>query len=147
MSIVDSIRNDMFKARKEGLKSRSEILGMALASIKNVEIDKGDLTDEQVIEILRKEIKKLEDAYSQYVVAGREDLAAHEKEQLDTLLVYVPALMSEDDVKNVVAKVLANMPNATIRDMGLVMGATMKDLKGKADGSVVNKVVKDLLTK
>lgn len=80
MSIVDSIRNDMFKARKEGLKSRSEILGMALASIKNVEIDKGDLTEDQVVEVLRKEIKKLEDAYSQYVVAGREDLAAHEKE-------------------------------------------------------------------
>ncbi len=147
MSIVDSIRNDMFKARKDGLISRAEILGMALASIKNVQIDKGELSEEQVVEIVRKEVKKLEDAYNQYKVGGREDLANHEKEQMDTLNVYLPSLMSEQDVTKVVSKVLEGTPNATIREMGMIIGLAMKELKGKADGALVSKVVKELLSK
>jgi uncharacterized protein len=145
MSIIDSIRKDMFEARKSGQVVKSEILGMALASIKNVEIDKGELNEEQVVEIVRKEVKKLEDAYNQYMSGGREDLAKKEKEQLETLNVYVPALMSEEDVKTVVLKVLESMPTATMSEMGMVMGTVMKELKGKADGTTVNNVVKEVL--
>lgn len=137
----------MFKAKKEGLNSRAEILGMALAAIKNVEIDKGELSEEQVVEILRKEVKKLEDAYAQYTAGGRSDLAEHEKEQIDTLNVYLPTLMSEKQIREVVSKVISTMPNATIREMGMVMGMAMKELKGKADGTLVNNIVKELLTK
>ncbi|KKR06353.1 MAG: GatB/Yqey [candidate division WS6 bacterium GW2011_GWF2_39_15] len=147
MSIVDSLRTDMFKARKEGQISKSQILGMALASVKNVEIEKGELTDEQVIEVLRKEVKKLEDAYNQYKQGGRDDLANHEKEQLEALNIYLPTLMSEDQVRVVVSKVLETMPSATMKEMGIVMGAAMKELKGKADGSVVNNIVKEMLSK
>lgn len=145
MSIVDSIRKDMFMARKEGRVSQGEILGMALASVKNAEIDKGELNDEQVQEILRKEVKKLEDAFDQYTKGGRKDLANREKEQIETLSVYLPALMSDTDVRSHVKGVVDSNPNASLKDMGLIIGLCMKELKGKADGGLVSRVVKEFL--
>lgn len=146
MSIVDSIRKDMFEAKSGGDSVKSEILSMTLASIKNVEIDKGELSEENIVEIIRKEVKKLEDAYKLYTDGGRDDLASREKEQLDILNTYIPALMGEEEVREVVNKVVEGMPNATIRDMGIVMGSAMKELKGKADGNLVSQIVKDTLS-
>ena len=123
-----------------------DILKMALASLKNAEIEKGDSLDEKTQEnILRKEVKKLKDAFEEYSKASRDDLAQKEKQQLEILEAYLPELMSEDEVREFVKKKVEELGVQGPGDMGKVMGVVMKELQGKADGGMVNNIVKDVL--
>lgn len=123
-----------------------DILKMALASLKNAEIEKGDSLDEKTQEnILRKEVKKLKDAFEEYSKASRDDLAKKEKQQLEILEAYLPELMSEDEVREFVKKKVEELGVQGPGDMGKVMGVVMKELQGKADGGMVNNIVKDVL--
>ncbi len=132
-----------FKA-KEVLKI--DILKMSLASLKNFEIEKGEkLTPSDEEQIIRKEVKKLKDAFEEYTQAGRDDLAKKEKAQLDVLESYLPKLMSEDEIRAVVEQKAKEVNAESIRDIGKVMGTVMKELQGKADGTVVNNIVKEVL--
>lgn len=146
MSLVDSIRKDMFLASKEGFVEKSDILKMALASIKNAEIEKGDSLDDSEIEkILRKEVKKIKDSIEQFEKMGREDLLEREKAQLEVLQSYIPELMSEEDVRTFVKGKIQELNVQDKRDMGRLMGAVMKEIGSKADGGIVKSVVDSLL--
>lgn len=146
MSLIDTIRKDMFQARKAGEINKSNILSMAISSINNLRLEtQKDLTDEEVVSVLRKEEKKLKEAYEQYTQNGREDLAKVEKEQLETVQQYLPQLMSEEEVEGVVKAEIAKMGEVTAKDIGRVMGSVMGQLKGRADGQVVSATVKKLL--
>ena len=123
-----------------------DILKMALASLKNAEIEKGESLDEKTQEnILRKEVKKLKDAFEEYSKASRDDLAQKEKQQLEILEAYLAELMSEDEVREFVKKKVEELGVQGPGDMGKVMGVVMKELQGKADGGMVNNIVKDVL--
>ena len=137
----------MFEASKKGESDKSNILKMVLADIKNKEKEIGEeLKDEQVIDIMRKQVKKIKDAISEYEKMEREDLISKEKLQLNVLEKYLPALMSREDIEEVVKKVIERQGAESMRDMGKVMGETMNELKGKADGSSVKEVVQNLLS-
>lgn len=146
MSISETLRKDMFEAAKSGDKSRSEILKMVLAVIKNEEIDKGEISDERSIELIRKETKKIQDSISQFKEMSRDDLIAKEEAQLEILEVYLPKLMPEEEVMNIVKAVIKKTGASSLGDMGRVMGASMQELKGKADGGVVKDAVQKLLS-
>ncbi len=147
MSLVDSIRKDMFLASKEGFVEKSDILKMALASIKNAEIEKGDSLDDSEIEkILRKEVKKIKDSIEQFEKMGRVDLLEKEKKQLDVLNSYLPELLSDEEVENIVRRKVEELGVKDMREMGKVMGAVMQELNGKADGTVVRNIVQSLLS-
>jgi uncharacterized protein len=147
MSLVDTIRKDMFQASKEGQVEKSDILKMALASAKNMEIEKGEeLTDMEVEKVLRKEVKKIQDSIEQFGKMGRDDLIGKEKIQLDVLNTYLPELLSEDDVKKVVEAKIEELGAKDMRDMGKVMGMVMKELDGKTDGNTVKNIVQSLLS-
>ncbi len=147
MSLVEDIRKDMFNASKLGNTSESDILKMALATVKNEEISKGEkLTDEEVIKVLRKESKKVEDSISEYTKMGRDDLVSKEKEQYEVLQKYLPALMDQSQVEEVVKKVIQTTGATTQKEMGKVMGMVMKELNGKADGNIVREIVQRLLS-
>jgi uncharacterized protein YqeY len=147
MSLVDTIRKDMFLASKEGDSNRSDILKMVLSSVKNVEITKGEaLEDSDVEKILRKETKKIQDSISQYSEMGRKDLVDTEKSQLDVLNKYLPDLMSDEEVEKVVKAKIEELGATSKRDMGRVMGIVMKELDGKADGGIVKRYVDQLLS-
>ncbi|HVX93182.1 MAG TPA: GatB/YqeY domain-containing protein [Candidatus Dojkabacteria bacterium] len=144
MSIQDTLRKNMFEAKKDGDVSKANILSMVMSSIKNEEINKGkELTDDEQIQIIRKETKKLVESYELFTASGRKDLADNEKYQLEVLNTYLPQLMSEEDIRTKVKEIIDNAPK---KDMGVVMGLVMKELKGKADGNAVNKIVKELLS-
>ncbi len=146
MSLSEKIRKDMIDAVKAKDVSRIDILKMALASLKNAEIEKGELLEQKEQEsVLRKETKKLKDAYEEYTKAGREDLAEKEKTQLEILQAYLPKLMDESEIREIVEKTAKELNAEGPRDMGKVIGAVMKKLQGKADGGVVNNIVKDVL--
>jgi uncharacterized protein YqeY len=147
MSLIDTIRKDMFLASKEGRREESEILKMAMASIKNVEINSGsDLDDSEIEKILRKESKKIEDSIFQYTQMGRTDLVENEEIQLAVLKKYLPELMSDTEVESFVKAKIDELGAKDKRDMGRVMGMVMKELDGKADGGVVKKFVDQLLS-
>lgn len=146
MSLFETLRKDMFEAKKNNLVEKSNILGMAIASINNYKIEvQRDITDEDVVTILRKEQKKLKESFEQFTSNGREDLAKIEKIQLDTISSYLPELLGEEEVEKIVKQIISTMGDVTIRDMGKIMGVVMAENKGKVDGNTVSNVVKKIL--
>ena len=146
MSLTDTLRKDMFKAIKDGAKDESEILKMALASIKNAQIEsEKELTDKDIQKILRSEVKKIKDSIEQFKKMQRDDLVTREVLQLEVLQSYLPQPMSEDEVRKVVEAKVKELNAESMRDMGKVMGVVMKELEGKADGNTVKNIVQDVL--
>ncbi|OGC46491.1 hypothetical protein A3J98_01325 [candidate division WS6 bacterium RIFOXYC1_FULL_33_10] len=147
MSLTQDIRKNMFEASKVGDTKCADILKMVLADIKNEEIVLGEsLTDEQVLKVLRKQKKRVEDSIEGFTKMNREDLISKEKEQLKVLETYLPALMSEEDITKVIKKVIDESGASSMRDMGLVMGKSMKELGDMADGNTVRNIVQGLLS-
>lgn len=147
MPTLEILRKDMFLARKNGDVDKANILSLAIASISNFKIEvQREITQDDIVSILRKEEKKLKEAFEQFSTNGRDDLAQREKLQLEVIKSYLPSLMSTEEVEGVVKAKLATMSDVTPRDMGKIMGMMMSELKGKADGNVVSDVVKKLLT-
>jgi uncharacterized protein YqeY len=147
MSLVDNLRKDMFQASKEGQKEKSEILKMALAEIKNAQIEvKDELKDVEIEGILRREVKKIKDSIEQFEEMGRDDLVAKETIQLEVLQSYLPKPLTEDEIREVVKNKIEMLGAESMREMGKVMGAAMKEFEGKADGNTVKEIVQELLS-
>jgi uncharacterized protein YqeY len=104
------------------------------------------LTEEQELAVVQKQAKQRRDAIEQYEQAGREDLAAKEREELEVLKDYLPRQLDEAEVRTVVQRIIAETGASSPRDMGKVMGLAMKQLRGKADGRMVQAVARELLS-
>lgn len=146
MSLLENIRKDMLDASKRGDDITVDILKLVIADIRNEEIvlDK-DLTDEDVLKVVRKQERKIKDSIEQYTKMGRVDLVDRENAQLKVIEKYLPALMSEEEITKVVTKVIVDTNSSGMQSMGLVMGSVMKELNGKADGNMVKDIVGRLL--
>ena len=146
MSLRDQGKEDMkaaMKARKEG-KIALSVIRMVNSAIKNTEInDKIELDDNGVLGILAKEMKTRQDSLTEFEKAGREDLISHVKEEIAVLQKYMPAQMTEDEIRDVVKKAIAECGDNV--NMGNVMKHVMPNTKGRADGKLVNTIVKELL--
>lgn len=146
--MLDTLRKDMFEASKAKDIGRADILKMAMASIKNQEVEiQRDLDDDEVIAVLRKESKKIADSIEQFKRMGRDDLLEKEQYQFEVLGRYLPQLMSRDDIEAVVEKKVADLGVSSVTEMGKVMGVVMNELKGKADGGLVKDIVQKVLSR
>jgi len=136
---------DAMKAKEEG-KLALSVIRMARAHIRQAEIDGGhvDFDDDQVIGVLRKEVKQRRETLSEIENSGRDDLISQTKAEIAILEKYLPAEMSEEDIRKVVVETLATLP-AEGRNLGMAMKAVMPKLKGKADGKVINRIVREVL--
>ncbi len=142
--IINDLKKDMFASIKAHDQVKSGIIQLTLASIKNFEIEKGEfLTEEEIIQVIRKETKKLDDSIEQFEKAGEQgrELAETSKQQKSYLAQYLPALMNESDIEKAVEEVISETGAVSMRDMGKVMGAVMAKLSGKADGALVKDIV------
>ncbi|MDD2577941.1 MAG: GatB/YqeY domain-containing protein [Candidatus Dojkabacteria bacterium] len=148
MSLVDTIRKDMFQASKEGNSTKADILKLALAEIKNEQIALGkeELEENEVEKILRREVKKIVDSIEQFEKMQREDLVQREKAQLEVINEYLPELLGEDEVRKIVEQKVKEIGAVSVKDMGKIMGVVMKELDGKADGNTVKAIVLELLS-
>ncbi|HSW96477.1 MAG TPA: GatB/YqeY domain-containing protein, partial [Candidatus Saccharimonadales bacterium] len=130
---------------------KTAIIRLILSALKYYEIQKGgagyEATDEDVIAVIQKEVKQRKDSIEQFSAAGRQDLVDKEQKELDRLQTYLPAQMPEEEVRKLVAEAIAQTGAASLQDIGKVMGALMPKTKGKADGSVVSRIVKEQLSK
>lgn len=142
MEIREKIESEIIIAMKKKDEDSLSLYRSLKAAIKNAEIDaKGDFTDEDVLSVLDKQAKQRKDSIEQFEKGGRDDLADKEKAELKLIENFLPEKMSEDEVREIVKKKVANMGEEA--QFGQVMGACMADLKGKADGAVVQRVVKE----
>ena len=120
---------------------------MVLTSIQLAEVELGrGPTDPEIVDLIRKEVKRREEAVEMMREVGRNELVADEEIELEILGSYLPALMSEAEVREVAVSVIAEVGATSARDIGRVMGALMPQVKGRADGRMVNQVVRDLLS-
>lgn len=147
MSIKEQLMADMkaaMKAKEEG-KLALNTIRMARAHIRQAEIDNGhaDFNDDQVLAVLRKEVKQRKETLSEIESSGREDLVEQTKAEIDVLEKYLPAEMTPEAVEAAVKEIVDAMDPGQ-KNMGSVMKAVMAKLKGQADGKLINQIVRKL---
>lgn len=143
MSLKSKIEESFKAAMTEKNELELGLFRLIKSAIKNNEIDAGhELDDNEVIAVLEKQAKQRRDSIDQFEKAGRTELAQHEKDELVIIEKFLPEKMSEEEIRAVVKAKIAGMEGA---DFGRVMGAVMGELKGKADGATVQKVLKEEL--
>ena len=148
MSIKEQLMADMkaaMKAKEEG-KLALNTIRMARAHIRQAEIDNGhaDFNDDQVLAVLRKEVKQGKETLSEIESSGGEDLVEQTKAEIDVLEKYLPAEMTPEAVEAAVKEIVDAMDPGQ-KNMGSVMKAVMAKLKGQADGKLINQIVRKLL--
>ena len=147
MSKIDEIRQAMVEAMKAKDKDRKDTLSMLLAALKNKAIDKrADLTEEEETQVVLKEIKQTKESL-ELTPADRTDLIEDYKKRLAVLEEFAPKMMDADEIKAIVADVLADLAieAPTAKDKGRIMKDLMPKVKGKADGKIVNEIVSSFM--
>lgn len=150
MSIKESLRSDLTEAIRGRDEITSGTIRMVLTAITNEEVAGKEarvLSDDEVITVLSREAKKRREAAEAFESAGRSDRAALEKAEGEVIGRYLPAQLSGDEIKKMIADAIASTGAAGPGDMGKVMGAVKALIAGKADGSIVSTLVKEALNK
>ena len=146
MSLFDTIQSDMYAAMKSGDKHKTGTLRIALSTLKDIKIEKReDLTDMEAIKIIQNLVKQRKEAADIYKENGRNDLMDNENAELEILNTYLPQMMSEDDLRILIKKVVEDTGALNLSDIGKVMPEVMKQSAGKADGKMAQSIVTDLL--
>ncbi len=164
MSLKEKIQADTKKAMQARDQLKVSVLRMLMAAVFNKEKEKraklsksgedlekldklSKLTDEETTEVISSEAKKRKDSIEQYEKGNRQDLADQEKKELKILVSYLPEQMPEEEISKLVKEKIEELGASGPKDTGKVMGALMTQLKGKADGNLVNKIVQEELGK
>jgi len=146
-TIKDSIQKDQISFLKEGNKDNSSILRFALSFINKEEKEKrSDLSDSDVIKVLKSLIKRNKDSFDQFTAANRVELAEKEKKEMELLEKYLPEVMNEDDTEQMVKKTLNDMSISSIKEMGKAMGEIKKNHGDNIDLSLVSQLIKKHLS-
>jgi len=161
MTLREKIEQDFKEAFKAKEEARVSVLRLLLAAIKNRELEKrtklsksepaeklselSKLTDEEIISVLSGEVKKRKEAIDQYKQGGREELAQKEKIEMEILAAYLPEQMTEEEIKKLAKEAIEKVGASGVSDLGKVMKVLMPLVKGKTDGNLVNKIVKEEL--
>lgn len=146
MSLLQKIDTDLVTAMRASEASRVSVLRMLKSSIKNEEIKLGHgLSDEEVMAVLKREAKQRRDSIEQFEKADRDDLASTEKAELETIKSYLPEQLTDEELKKVVDEVVAETGASSPAEMGVVIGAVIKQVGSRADGSAVARIVKERL--
>ena len=143
MSLKENIQADVKSAMKAREKERLAVLRLITASLKQKEVDERvELDDTAVLAVLDKMVKQRRDSVDQYEKAGREDLAAQERYEIDVISAYLPRPLDEDEVASLIDEAIAEAGASTVRDMGAVMGLLKPQVQGRADMKAVSTAVR-----
>jgi uncharacterized protein YqeY len=148
MGLKETLKRDLTEAIRSSNKVVSGTIRMVLTAITNEEVSGKEarvLSDEEIITVLSREAKKRREAAEEFAKAGRTDRAADEKAEGEVIAKYLPAQLSEDDIKKLIADAVTSTGAAGPADMGKVMGAIKPKIAGKADGGLVSSLVKAAL--
>ena len=148
MGLKEQLMEDYKDAMKKGEQTRKETVNLVRAAIKQHEVDQQKTIDDdkEIVSIIKKQVKMRTDALSDFAKAGRDDLVEAYENEIAVLKAYLPEEMSAEDIKASVKKIAETAGiEKGMKNMGALMKEAMKELKDKADGSAVNKAVKDFL--
>ena len=151
---LEQVRNDLTSALEVAPYARfkATVLRSLKANFQEKEISMRtgggavELKEEEVVQVLMKAAKQRRDSLDQYEKAGREDLAATERYELQIIESYLPKMMDENEIKDLVQQTAVSVGASSPSDMGKLMGALMPKVKGKADGALVNRIVREFLS-
>ncbi|GJM08074.1 MAG: aspartyl-tRNA amidotransferase subunit B [Lysobacteraceae bacterium] len=147
MSLKSRLTDDMKAAMRAGDKSRLGTIRMALAAIKQREVDERiELTDADVLALVDKMLKQRKDSFEQFTQAGRDDLAAQEKAEMEVLSTYLPEQLSEQEISQLIDQAIAESGAQSMQDMGKVMGLLKPQVQGRADMGQISGQVRGRLT-
>ena len=143
MSLKQVLLDDSKAAMKEKDNIKKNVITMVRAGILQIEKDKKiELDDEGVLEVIAKAVKQRKDSIPDYERGDRPDLVENLKKEIDVLMTYLPQQLSEDELDSIVAQTIYEVGAQSVKDMGRVMKALMPKVKGRADGILVNELVK-----
>ena len=146
MNLKKRINNDLKDSMRSGDKTTRDVLRLLNSDIKNLEIEKsGEINEDEIIGIIKRNIKRRKDSIEQYEKGNREDLAVQEKKELKILEKYMPEQMSEEEIKKIVIDVIKKSEASGASGFGKVIGIVMKETKGMADGNMVSRIIKEEL--
>lgn len=147
MGVRETLQNDLKKALRNQDERRKTTLRLALAAIRNAEIAKGKALEEsEALAVLSKEAKQRRESAALFAEGGREDLVAQENKELEILTEYLPQQLSEAEIEARVREVIKEVGATSPAQIGDVMRVLMPQVKGKADGQLVNTIVKRILS-
>jgi len=147
MSLREIINQDLKDAMKAKDAKKRDALRLLTSAFKQIEVDeRKELSDEDIIKITQSQIKRRDDAASQYKEAGREDLMQIELDEIAYYTPYLPKQLSDEELTAALKEIIEKVGAASMKDMGKVMGAASKELSGQADGKRINECVKAILS-
>lgn len=147
MSLKEVLAADLKTAMKEKDLIRKNTVQMVRSAILQFEKDNlKELDEDGVLEIIAKELKKRRDVLPEYEKSGRDDLISDIKREIDVLLAYLPAQLTDEELKEIVEKAINEVGATSMKDMGKIMGKVMPETKGRADGKRINEIVKQILS-
>lgn len=145
-ALKQQLTDDMKTAMRAKDKPRLGVIRLALAAIKQREVDERiELNETQVLAVMDKMVKQRRDSFTQFTDAGRQDLADQEKFELDVLQDYLPAALSEAEIDALITAAIESTGAASMKEMGKVMGVLKPQVQGRADVGEVSKRIKSLL--
>ncbi|REK77409.1 GatB/YqeY domain-containing protein [Paenibacillus paeoniae] len=146
MNLSERLTDDMKQAMKSQDKFKLSTIRMMRAAVKNLEIDlKRPLEDNEVLDILSREIKIRKDSLQEFKKAGRDDLVTGLAAEIEIISQYLPEQLTEEEIQEIVRQTIHELGASSKADMGKVMGALMPKTKGRADGKLVNQAVMQFL--
>ena len=146
-----SIQNQLMAELKTAMKAKDSVrvntLRLLRAQMKDFQIAKGEeLSEEDEISVLTNAAKKRKEAIEFYEKGGREELLAKEKKELEIISAFLPEQLTDDQIEEIVVKIIDEVDASSLKDLGKVMSAAMQQLKGRADGKLVQQIVRDKLS-
>lgn len=146
MSLRDDVTKDMTASMKSGDRLRLSTIRMFLSAIKYKEVDlRRPLNDDEAVQVANTLIKQRQDSVEQFTRGGRPELAEKEAREIEILKAYLPPQMPEEELRALIKKIASEAGVSGQKDMGRLMKAVMPHVKGKADGKLVNDIVKEVL--
>ena len=144
MSLLTKLNDDMKQAMRAKDKEKLSVIRMVKASLQNEAINLGvdELSPEEELTILARELKQRNESFHEFKAAGRDDLCEKLSKEIDILNVYMPEQLSEAELEEVIKETMTKLQVTSKKDFGKVMGSIMPKVKGKADGALVQKLVK-----
>ncbi len=148
MSLLERLNKDMIQAMKNKEKDKLTTIRMVKSSLQNeaIKLGKQELSKEEELTVLSRELKQRKDSLQEFEKAGRQDLVEKLRIEINHVEQYLPEQLSEDELNEIISRTIAEIGATSKADMGKVMAAIIPQVKGKTDGSLVNKLVQQHLS-
>lgn len=147
MSLKETLMGELKTAMKEKDEIRKNTITMVRAAILQVEKDQRIILDEEaILEVIAREVKKRRDSLPDYERSNRPDLVEQIKTEIDILLKYLPAQLTEEEIREIVKAAVDEVKPQSQKDMGKLMAVIMPKVKGRADGKIINQIVKEMIS-